>query len=79
LSEKVGGRGREGRRVSRHFTVRGGALLRKVLTVNLVILMGFAVSSFSVPLSDFERWFAVSTVTILAAVNLAAIEHLRTG
>jgi hypothetical protein len=36
--------------------------------------MGFAVSSFSVPLSDFERWFAVSTVTILAA-----IEHLRTG
>jgi hypothetical protein len=41
--------------------------------------MGFAVSSFSVPLSDFERWFAVSTVTILAAVNLAAIEHLRTG
>jgi len=28
--------------------------------------------------SEFERWFVVSAATILAAVDLAAVERLRT-
>jgi hypothetical protein len=51
--------------------------LRGVLIANTIFLIGLAVVSFSLPLSEFERWLVVSTVTILAAVDLAAVERLR--
>ena len=79
MSEEIDRRGGVEWRPQSRFGGRGGNLLRKVFIANLVVLMGFAVCSFSVPLSDFERWFAVSVVTLLAAVDIVAIEDLRGG
>jgi hypothetical protein len=47
-----------------------------MLTANLVFLVGLAAISFFLPLSDFQRWFVLSAVAVLAAVNSAAVEHL---
>ena len=77
MVEKLGGRGTEKQRTSRRPPSReGGALLRKMLTANLVFLVGLAAISFFLPLSDFQRWFVLSAVAVLAAVNSAAVEHL---
>lgn len=79
MIEKLGGRGTEKERTSRRPPSREGGALRKMLTANLVFLVGLATISFFLPLSDFQRWFVLSAVAVLAAVDWTAVERLQKG
>ena len=79
MVEKRGGRGTEKERVSRRPPSRGGEALRKMLTANLVFLVGLATISFFLPLSDFQRWYVLSAAAVLAAVDWAVVERLQKG
>lgn len=76
MVEKLGGRSTEKQRTSRRPPPREGGTLRKMLTANLVFLVGLATISFFLPLSDFQRWFVLSAAAVLAAVDWAAVERL---
>ncbi len=54
-----------------------GGRLPTVLKANLLVLVGFIVATFFLPLSETERWVLTVAMTALAGLNWALLDHAK--